>query len=75
LKSSGRKRVVQRNRSIENKEGVYLEPFYIAELESAGTLKNLVATRSNVRPIKAEKAIEWVQEKGIELAEETARSR
>ena len=59
----------------ENKKAVYLGPFYIAEVGIAEHMKNLVATRSNVRPIKAEKAIEWVQEKlGIELAPETARS-
>jgi exodeoxyribonuclease V alpha subunit len=53
----------------ENKKAVYLGPFYIAEVGIAEHMKNLVATRSNVRPIKAEKAIEWVQEKlGIKLA-------
>jgi len=53
----------------EGKKAVYLGPFYIAEIGIAEQMKNLVATRSNVRPIKAEKAIEWVQEKlGIELA-------
>ena len=60
---------------IENKRGVYLGSFYVAEVGIAEHMKALVATRSNVRPIKAEKAIEWVQEKlGIELAPETAGS-
>ena len=55
---------------VDNKRGVYLGPFYIAEVGIAEQMKSLVATRSNVRPIKAEKAIEWVQEKlGIELAQ------
>ena len=48
---------------------VYLAPFYYAEAGCAERLKRLVENPSIVRPIHAEKAMEWVQTKlRIELA-------
>ena len=47
----------------EGRKAVYLAPFYYAEAGSADRLKRLMEYPSNVRPIHAEKAIQWVQEK------------
>jgi exodeoxyribonuclease V alpha subunit len=52
-----------------NLRAVFLAPFYVAETGVAQRLINLKESPSNIRPIHAEKAIEWVQQKlGIELA-------
>jgi exodeoxyribonuclease V alpha subunit len=52
-----------------NLRAVFLAPFYVAETGVAQRLMNLKESPSNIRPIHAEKAIEWVQQKlGIELA-------
>ncbi len=50
----------------EGEEGgtaVYLAPFHVAECGIAKKLGKLLATPKTVRPIKAEQAIDWVQEK------------
>jgi len=52
-----------------NLRAVFLAPFYVAETGVAQRLMNLKESPSNIRPIHAKKAIEWVQQKvGIELA-------
>ncbi len=49
---------------------VYLASFYVAETGIAQRLMDLKESSSNIRPIHAEKAIEWVQQKlNIELAQ------
>jgi exodeoxyribonuclease V alpha subunit len=54
----------------ENHKGLYLAPFYVAETGIAQRLMALKESPSNIRPIKPEKAIEWVQQKlNIQLAE------
>jgi exodeoxyribonuclease V alpha subunit len=54
----------------EGQKAIYLAPFYVAETGIAQSLKVLKESSSNIRPIKPEKAIEWVQQKlKIELAE------
>jgi len=54
----------------ENHKGLYLAPFYVAETGIAQRLRALKESPSNIRAIKPEKAIEWVQqEMNIQLAE------
>jgi len=54
----------------KERTAVYLAPFYYGEAGSVERLKRLMEDPSTVRPIHAEKAIAWVQEKlGIELAQ------
>jgi exodeoxyribonuclease V alpha subunit len=53
-----------------NQRVAYLAPFHRAETEVAQKLKGLIESRSSVRPIRPEKAIEWIQERmKIELAQ------
>lgn len=54
----------------KDQKAVYLAPFYIAESGIAQRLRRLKESPSPIRPIRVEKAIEWVQQKlNIELAE------
>jgi exodeoxyribonuclease V alpha subunit len=53
----------------EDQKAVYLARFYAAETGIVERLKALKTASSRIRPIHAEKAVEWVQEKlKIELA-------
>ncbi len=53
----------------ENQKAVYLSRFYAAETGIVRGLKGLKTASSRIRPIHAEKAVEWVEEKlKIELA-------
>jgi exodeoxyribonuclease V alpha subunit len=64
------KEVFREQTESEEGHGVYLAPFYIAETGIARRLRNLQESPSNIRPIRSEKAIEWVEEKlGITLAQ------
>jgi exodeoxyribonuclease V alpha subunit len=47
----------------ENHKAVYLSGFYRAETNLAARLKRLLSTTPSIRPIDADKAISWVQEK------------
>jgi exodeoxyribonuclease V alpha subunit len=54
----------------ENHKAVYLSGYYRAETNLAARLKRLLNTSASIRPIDADKAISWVQEKlSITLAE------
>jgi exodeoxyribonuclease V alpha subunit len=48
---------------IPNNKAVYLTGFYTAETGIAKKLKTLLASPPSVRPIHAEKALEWVQKR------------
>jgi len=49
---------------------IYLSHFYLAECQAAARLKALISAPKQTRPIDAEKALGWVQEKlAITLAE------
>jgi exodeoxyribonuclease V alpha subunit len=54
----------------ENNKAVYLSGYYRAETNLAARLKRLLSIAPSIRPIDADKAIAWVQEKlSITLAE------
>jgi exodeoxyribonuclease V alpha subunit len=53
----------------ENNKGVYLARFHLAETGVARYLKTLMSAPKSIRPIDAEKAVAWVQDRlGITLA-------
>jgi exodeoxyribonuclease V alpha subunit len=54
----------------EQGPAVYLAGYHLAETQAAARLKTLIATPRAIRPIDADKAIPWIQEKlGITLAD------
>ncbi len=54
----------------ENYPAVYLAGYHVAETQAAARLRTLIATPRSIRPIDADKAIPWIQEKlAITLAE------
>ena len=54
----------------ENYKAVYLAGYHVAETQLAARLKALITTPRAIRPIDAEKAIPWIQEKlAITLAD------
>ncbi len=59
--------------SAEIHKAVYLSHFYHCETQVARRLKLLVETPKSIRPVDADKAVTWVQEKlSIRLAENQA---
>ncbi len=58
-----------------NNKAVYLAKFHTCETRIAGRLKNLVSAPKSIRSVKAEKALEWVQQQlAIALAENQIRA-
>ena len=67
---SEREIVVEEAAGGKGNAAVYLAPFYVAEVGVATKLRVLRMAPSRIRPIHAEKAIEWIQQKlQLELAE------
>ncbi|THB69575.1 MAG: ATP-dependent RecD-like DNA helicase [Desulfovibrio sp.] len=62
--------VVREQPSPDCPEALYLKRFHVAEKGSADLLKQLTGSPKTVRPIEAEKAIEWVEkQQKIQLAD------
>ncbi|RJQ38943.1 MAG: ATP-dependent RecD-like DNA helicase [Dehalococcoidia bacterium] len=54
---------------IENNKAVYLAKYHLSETNVAARLKSLLQTSKSIREIKADKAIDWVQQQlTIQLA-------